>query len=321
MEYKDDDLRDDINEIKSSIVLLKTIVLSIAQHLKISLPLQDIKLEHEFQDLLNQLSTPTAPSLDEKSSIQEEILAPKNFFLIDPKFAKTESVRKIVASYDKNLSSCKGRGEFLQFCYFAISLLEDFVKRFIRRKFQELVESENTDILDGYFLLERGYQKENRNMENVYVDKNTKLFRCRQFPDDEDRFYLVGDKYLSLISLEKSKMYFLTELCFATLYKEDFFLQNYRIRSSNSSRDPQTQSLPESFKRPIKKSKSDASRFQKKYYDRISNARNFRNIYEHNKDNKVQQQKEIESKSRYVREDLNNYDGILEAVMWLIHQL
>jgi hypothetical protein len=122
-----------------------------------------------------------------------------------------------------------------------------------------------------------------------------------------------------LPNLKNANISFTLELFFVTLYGQSFYSNN-NIRAS-------TVNLPTSskvLKRPSPKVLSSIEPLNKEFYDRIDNARIFRNTITHNENNKEEQKKQLQeklSKKPKLRKSENDYDGIIEAVNWLIRQL
>ncbi|WP_375513776.1 hypothetical protein, partial [uncultured Nostoc sp.] len=136
---------------------------------------------------------------------------------------------------------------------------------------------------------------------------------------DDYYYYSNKESYLSLTKLKESDIIFMLELCFVTLYGNDFYKFNYkRPRSVNL----QTSSTV--LKRPPTKLASSLQPLNKEFYYVIDHARDFRNAIVHNENNREEQKKRIQgllSKKPYLKNIQNNYDKIVEAVSWFIHQV
>lgn len=258
----------------------------------------------------------------QKPKSQELVAEDNEKLLIDFSFIDKEQAKRIADSYSKKLKAYKEKDNFLKFCDAAISLIEDFVKRFIKRKFRELVAEKNRQLIEGYALLENDWREKRFTLDSIYARKNDVLYRQKDFPDEDEKYYFDADKgeYLALVLLEKSKMSFLTELCFAVMYGSEFYKQKNRLSQFRKSVQSQTSSA--AFQRPVLKSGVNSQTVKlKHYYDKLYSAKQFRNIYEHNKNNKQKQYEEIENQKPYVKADLNKYNEIAEAVQWFVYQL
>ncbi len=310
MKYRDDELRSDISDIKHDISILKT---------KVNLIIQNLDLKDSSQVLVISTQESSSSSISELTQITEaqidisrESVADTNFFLIDPSFARTEELKESIIQYDQQMNSSKTRKEFIQFCFLAIKLVEEFISHFINRKFQELLEESNKDILDGCLLLEQKYKE--------YREKNTEENRERTFKsidvvyvkrdtcDDSEAFYYYADRgeYLSLNHLrEKLTLAVSIDLCFAILYREEFY--NPRSSDINKKRPPK----PVTRSARALNSISSVNKIRMDYYYKLSSARKFRNAYAHPREDKS-----FESDKEY-----QNYDGILDAVRWFIQRL
>ncbi|MBN3951484.1 MAG: hypothetical protein HWQ38_35450 [Nostoc sp. NMS7] len=124
---------------------------------------------------------------------------------------------------------------------------------------------------------------------------------------------------MSLSKLKAANVNFTLELCFITLYGEDFYK-----RTDTKSRISNVQTSNKALKRPTAKLASSLQPLNKEFYYRIDHAREFRNSFEHNPNNREAQQNNLQEKiSMYkkLEDDLDNYDGILEAVIWFLRQM
>jgi hypothetical protein len=206
-------------------------------------------------------------------------------------------------------------------------LVEEACRIFLRKKFHELQDEKNQDILEACSLLDNDYLRRGWTMPSIYVGRDKVLKSRQQVGDDDDNYYLDADqgKYLSLIELEKGKIRFTLELCFVILCKAKFYQQkstltiyNYekqeKNRKQHSYRDRAIQRKP-----PKSITGSDSLKIE--YYYRLDNAREFRNIFAHNQSDKTTQEEKINKLKFYTEVDRDNYDGILEATQWLILQI
>lgn len=356
----DDEIRRDIKEIKSDIFALRTDFENLVKTLKTQLPVidennivfanaaskaeidtsQSITLVDNSVELVSEVSEKKCNKVEINASIENQLLinelrnsgdtpvVASTISLIDYSNIKNSALKAIGAEYGEKLYKHREKKLFVEFCYFIVGLLEETIRVFVRKKFNELQEEENKDLLEACSLLEVNYLQRNWNMpKNLYVSRSTikKWGQYQQSLAPEDNYYFDADKgeYFSLIELEKGKISFTLELCFVLLLKQEFYKQKssfsvaeYEKRSRNrkQSYSPATQRQP--FSSP-----SISKSLKTEYYYRLDNTRQFRNIYEHNKSDKNTQEKRINEFKPYVKIDRDNYDGILEAARWLISQI
>ncbi|MHC5938447.1 hypothetical protein [Nostoc sp.] len=96
---------------------------------------------------------------------------------------------------------------------------------------------------------------------------------------------------------------------------------NY-IRPRPRSTNLQTSS--KALKRPPTKLAFSLEPLNKEFYSLIDDARKFRNIIEHNQNNREEQNKTLQKlllEKPYLKNTENNYDGIVEALTWFIRQV
>jgi hypothetical protein len=307
MPYRDDELRIDINEIKSDVAFLKANFISLVETLKVN-----ITNDNKGQNVQEKNLTITPET--------------SNFSLINSSDIQFDKLKNIVVSYDENLYNCKNKKLFIEFCHFAIGLVEEVCRFFLRKKFQELQDEKNQDILDAYSLLENDYHKRKWSMPlSIYVSREIVLKWRQQVGDDHDNYYLDADKgkYLSLIELEKGKIIFTLELCFVILFKAKFYNQKstFNIYKYETNERKRKQDSCIAIQRQPAKSLTASDSLKIEYYYRLDNAREFRNIFTHNQSDKTTQEEQINNLKPYRKVDRDNYDGILEATQWLILQM
>ncbi|MBD2016676.1 hypothetical protein H6F96_22255 [Microcoleus sp. FACHB-53] len=300
MTQNDDALRKDINELKSEIITLKASFNKLIVILRINIPdLQEIIPITESNE-----SRKTSISIINYSSIQ------------------SHKIKELINSCNKNLSSCKENGLFIEFCSSIAGLIEDVIRFFLRRKFRELQNGNNEDLLEACSLLERDTSKPWK-MPKLYISRNDVIRFRQQFGDEDDTYHPDGDKYLSLSSLEKAPSIFMFELCFILLFRDNFHQQKKDFSYSGYMKIMKNnrQIISAATQRQPRKLANSSSNLNMEYYYRLNNVRKFRNIYEHNKNNKSKQEEEIRELKDYIKIDLDNYDGIIKAVQWLLFQL
>lgn len=321
MEYKDEELRKDISEIKSDITILKVSVDCIAQYLCLENSSQTSKLDNNAQELPDRL-IPNTENAKNQSEISEEESADIDFFLVDPSLTDNQEIREALIRYNKDLRSCKERKEFLQFCSTLNTLVEGLVKHFIKQKFQELLEG-NQDIIEGYELVEENLRYGIQ--DSMYVSEEIRSKTYQNIKDRDKKLYFNPDRgeYLSLVCLQRAELKFLFELCCAALYKSSFYAQKNRSQNDRFKTDSQTRPLNRVFEKPTKKADITGIRFELKYYYKLCNARIFRNAFMHNPIDKSAQQDYLEDQCKifqHLKNDLNNYDDMQKAAQWFIHQ-
>jgi hypothetical protein len=333
---QNDDLKNDIHEIKNDICIIKNNIdtLSLAfnkhiqEHLITSSGTQSdsantSESDNTVQDNVSNINKLNS-SLDINDAISEykelgkEILKDN---LIDFAFIENNDNNKlflqILYNSNKNMSSCYQR-DFLKFCDCAISLVEEVIKFFLVKKFNDIEdEDENDNLLQACDLLEKKYKEKSFSFPELYISTET---YNKYYMYEPDNFCYISNKiqYLSLDKLKEAKISFKLELVFVTLYGNNFYITNTRPANIN---------LPTSskaLKRPPVKLPTSIESLNIKFYYLIDNARKFRNIIEHNQNNREEQEKQIELlllKTPKLRNTYNNYDGIVEAVSWFIRQL
>ncbi|MDZ8077837.1 MAG: hypothetical protein RMX35_01850 [Nostoc sp. DcaGUA01] len=255
--------------------------------------------------------TETIPNYDNKS-IRTDLI---DYSFID-KNDKNKLLIEIMFNSNKNMCPLY-ETNFLGFCRCAFGLVEDVIKIFLEKKF---FEEKNDQLLKACDLFEKKYP-EIKPKKWIFPDIYLPNREYNAHKVNTDHYCYISNKeaYLSLPKLKSQNMNFRLELCFIILYGEDF----YKEKSANTiSRNVQTSN--KALKRPSAKLPSSLELLNKKFYFRIDNVREFRNIFEHNPNNEEAQQNELQEKmSKYkkLEDDLDNYDGILEAVTWFVRQM
>ncbi|MFN6513192.1 MAG: hypothetical protein RMY29_001655 [Nostoc sp. CreGUA01] len=223
----------------------------------------------------------------------------------------------MITNYLKALLLHQYKTSFLEFCRCAVGLVEDIIKIFLEKKF---FEEDNDQLLKACDLLEKKYPEikpKTWRFPNIYIPNHE--FNPHKV-NIYDYYYISHrESHLSLINLKAANINFTLELCFITLYGEGFYKT-----TDNKSRISNVQTSNKALKRPSNKLASSLEPLNKRFYHRIDHAREFRNSFEHNPNNREAQQKNLQEKlSRYnkLKDDLDNYDGILEAVTWFIRQM
>jgi hypothetical protein len=211
---------------------------------------------------------------------------------------------------------------FVEFCYYVAGLIEESNKAFLRKKFQELEDEENRDLLEAYSLLEQDTSKP-WEMPSIHLSRDEVRKLRQQYGKQEDNYYLDGDHYISLDKLEKAKAQFLLEICFIILFNKQFYDKKNKFSYSeyiNKTKN-QKQKVPVALQRQPKKVINSITTLNIEFYVRLDNIRRFRNIYAHNKNDKNKRNEELEKQKAYVKVDQDNYNGILEAAQWLLIQI
>lgn len=255
--------------------------------------------------------TETILNYDNKS-IHHDLI---NYSFID-KNDKNKLLIEIISNSQKNMCPLY-ETNFLEFCRCAVGLLEDVIKIFLEKKF---FEENNDQLLKACNLLEKNYLERKPkawDFPNIYIPNH----EYNPPKVNTDDYYYISNKeaHLSLPKLKAGNIIFTLELCFITLYGENFYKE-----TDTKSRIINVQTSNKALKRPSAKLGYSLEPLNKKFYFRINNARDFRNIFAHNPNNEEAQQNELQEKiSKYKKlaDDLNNYDGILEAVTWFIRQM
>ncbi|MEH1804558.1 hypothetical protein [Nostoc sp.] len=330
MEINDiDEIKNDISSIKNSIDTLSLefkkhiqehlITSSVAQNSSVSTTVLDnSENKSNVSITASNLDTYTVENPTKRivtydnKSIDNDLIG---YSFIDNN-SKNKLLIEIICNSNKNMRSLY-QTSFLEFCRCAVGLVEDVIKIFLEKKF---FEENNDQLLKACNLLEKKYLEKKPkawNFPNIYIPNH----EYNPHKVNTDDYYYISNKeaHLSLPKLKAGNISFTLELCFITLYGEDF----YKTTDTKSS-IINVQTSNKALKRPSAKLSYSLEPLNKKFYSRINNARDFRNIFAHNPNNEEAQQNELQEKvSRYKKlaDDLNNYDGILEAVTWFIRQM
>jgi hypothetical protein len=154
MLYRDDELRRDINEIKSDVAFLKAKFFILVETLKVNITnIQELAVnstskntevdinlvqspllvEDGLDEIVsdkkdeeeNELESETSMYVESKGqNIKVETLTRTNqvstYSLMDCSDIKSDKLKKIVVSYDRNLYNCKNKKMFIEFCHFTI---------------------------------------------------------------------------------------------------------------------------------------------------------------------------------------------------------
>ncbi|GAX34999.1 hypothetical protein [Nodularia sp. NIES-3585] len=226
-----------------------------------------------------------------------------------------KSLIEILTINDKNMDSLYQKN-FLRFCGCAISLVEEVIKIFLQKKFIN-IETDNDSLLQACDILEKKYLAKNFNFPEIYRPQN----EGNPYQEDMNDYYYYSNKgsFLSLTKLKNSHISFKLELCFIILYGKDFYKPNSsRPRIINST------TSSKALKRPSAKIASSSEPLNKNFYYLIDNARKFRNIIEHNKNNREEQENNLKNlldNNQSCKKNYDDFDGIIEAVNWLIRQI
>lgn len=303
----EDEVKKDINEIKSEILTLKTEFYNLIDILTNKIPevtqLRGKTLIEKFQDIQR----------------EKAVLSVLNHSII-----RDTEIKKLAYYYDKNICNCKDKQKFYYFCYYVAGLVEEITKVFLKRKFFELQKEQSIDLLEAYSLVKSNFKPSPKlRFPDIYINQEEFSRLQKQYNYKDDNYYHDGDKYLSLIELEGAYSWFLLDMCCAILWKEKFYKDKdkfvYKDYITNTRRSKQT--FPAAIKRQPLNSNNYKLFLNIEYYFRLCNTRTIRNKYEHNKINKSNFKREIENLADYVKVDVDNYDGILEAANWLLIQL
>lgn len=327
-----DDVKKYINEIKNDISSIKheinTLSEKFEEHIKDHSSTYLENKDSIKNDLLknniytdNDLDGSVQLSNDSVVEEQDELEIEKSS-LIDYLFiensSNNQSLINTIRSSNKNISACYKRN-FLTFCRCAISLIEEVIKIFLEKKFFD-IENDNDKLLQACDILELEYLENKPNklkFPHIYISKQ-EYNRYKRNPNDY-YYYSKRELYLSLKILKGSDIIFTLELCFVILYGKSFYNKSY-VKPHNVN----LQTPSKAIKRPIAKLASSIEPLNKQFYYCIDNVRKLRNTIVHNENNKEEQEKQFQeqlSKDQYLRNLENNYDGIIEAITWLIRQI
>lgn len=327
-----DDIKNDICIIKNSVNTLSLafnkhiqdhlIASSITQTENLNIAVLDNNQVKTDVDAIKNLQISTDLN-DISSSDQLSETETIKYNLIDYSFIQSndnnKSLLEILYQQDKNMYSCY-HSNFIKFCHCAVNLVEEVIKIFLEKKFINIIEENNDKLLQACDLLEEKYQEKSFTFPDIYISKN-QYNKINKTNVDDYYYNSSRDEYLSLANLKEAKIIFTLELCFLTLYGEDF----YNIPDFKPKRPAvQSQTSSKALKRPSDKLASSLEPLNKEFYYFINNARDFRNKIAHNEYNKQEQKKQIDElllKKPHLKNTENNYDGIVKAVTWLIRQI
>ncbi|HEY9851344.1 MAG TPA: hypothetical protein V6D28_17880 [Leptolyngbyaceae cyanobacterium] len=297
----EEEKRKDINEIKSELITLRTEFYNLIEILKESFP--------EVTQIRGKSGLKNVEDTEQKKTIVSVI----NYSIIkDPK------IKKLAFDYNKNIGKSKDKKDFYKFCYYVAGLVEEIAKVFLERKFRELQKGKNIDLSEAYSLVNINFKPSGKlRLPNIYVSW------LEQGSDESNNYHLDGNQYLSLIELRKGDSWFLLDMCFAILWKTNFYEQKNKFSFKNYEEMTRKnkQIIPAAIQRQSSNVKISNVLLNMEYYFRLNNIRTFRNKYEHNKSNTAQFNQEIDFLKNYVKVDIDNYNGILEAANWLLIQL
>ncbi|MEH2232309.1 MAG: hypothetical protein V7K71_22235 [Nostoc sp.] len=325
-----DDIRNDISMLKNSIDTL-----SLAFNKHIQKHLNDSSAIHNDNVNIteldnNEVQTDVSITNNLNINIQQNDtfnidnqseLERKKHNLIDYSFIDKKNNKlliDIISANNRNMSSCY-QSDFLKFCGHSVSLVEEVIKIFLEKKFIN-IESDNDKLLEACDLLEKEYLENKPKtfiFPKIYIPK--KQYNPYKGNTDDYYYYSSKESYLSLMKLKETDIIFMLELCFVTLYGNDFYKFNYR-----RPRSVNLQTSSTVLRRPPTKLASSLQPLNKEFYYVIDHARDFRNAIVHNENNREEQKKRIQgllSKKPYLKNIENNYDGIVEAITWFIHQV
>lgn len=294
----------EINEIKGDIFTLRTNFNNLIDILKSKIP--EVK---SFRFVTVAKNTENIQQPETKT----------DFSVLDYSILKSSEIIELASQFDKNIYECKNQNNFIGFCKYVFNLIEAITNACLIRKFRELQNDRNRDLLEAYLLVKENL--DSSKFKNLYINKN-EVLKCRsQSNDEDDNFYCDGDKYLSVKELKFAPFIFKFDMCLALLYKEQYYTEknNHPYKNYIQNTQKKKQSVNLATQRQPTKLKNHTAYLNVEYYCRINNIRILRNIYVHPSPN--ERDEEIKNLKDYVKVDLDNYDGILEAAKWLLVQL
>jgi hypothetical protein len=322
-----DDFRKNIDDIKSDISMIKTSIDTLSLEFNTHIQNHSVTSNNPantavlVHDIKTDISIENNVDINDTDNLENSIDSESDKFnLIYYSFIENndnnKSLLKVLSVSNGNMNPLYKK-DFLQFCSCTVGLVESVMKIFLKNKF---FEENNDRLLKACDLVEQKYpdtKPKTWKFPDIYLSKD-------KYNDQNvnDYYYQPKrDEYLSLDKLKGQDIYFKLELCFVILYGDNFYKKPYsETPTINSNRQTSNQAL----RRPSPKITSSIEPYNKKFYDRINNAREFRHIFTHDPYNPKGQQEELEKKlSKYnkLKNDLDNYDGILEAVNWFIRQM
>ncbi|MFM2064891.1 MAG: hypothetical protein RLZZ507_4562 [Cyanobacteriota bacterium] len=324
-----DDLRKNIDDIKSDISMIKTSIATLSLEFNTHIqnhsvtsnnPANTAVLVHDVKtDISIENNVDINDTDNSVKSIESKLVKPN---LIDYPFIENndnnKSLIEILEDSNKKLYPFYKKN-FLKFCDHSVSLVEEVIKIFLEQKFIniDIDDEDNDKLVKACNLVEKKYQNKNWDFPHIYIPKHQ--YNPHKRNPDDYRYISNRNSYLSLPYLTEGKIVFTLELSFVILYGEIFYKEPY-TRCRNVSSKTSSQAL----KRPSAKLPSSHDLLNKEFYYLIDDAREFRNVIEHNKNNSIRRNKKLQellSKKQYLQNTENNYDGILEAVNWLIRQM
>ncbi|WP_448268434.1 hypothetical protein [Nostoc sp. DSM 114159] len=327
--------KNDIDNIKNDISIIKNNIntLSLAfnkhiqEHLIASSATQNDNLNAAVSDTDVSITSnlPISPESNDTFNPENQSELEIKDNLIDYSFIENIDTNKlllqILYNNNKNMLSCY-QSNFLKFCDCAVSLVEEVIKIFLEKKFIDIGQ-DSDNLLQACDLLEKKYKEKLFTFPDIYISKNEYKKLSNNNTNIDDLYYYNSniEQHLSLSKLKEAKIIFTLELCFVTLYGKNFYSINY---SKPRHRKTNLQTSSKALKRPPTKLAFSLEPLNKEFYSLIDDARKFRNIIEHNQNNREERNKKLQEmllKKPYLKNIENNYDGIAEAVTWLIRQL